>query len=1220
MRTIHSRLSFLALLFIWLFSPTAWAQINLSNVPLFVTVNVTPNVVLTIDDSGSMKNAYTPDCRAPLILSGVPATADEVQGITDKCVLEAKTNKFNLKRYSAFSWNTQYYNPLIEYTIPVRKDGVTYSTSFNAANESGFKSTSNKVNLAVGYQLTNQCAPSATCGYLTCPTGETCSTLLNPQAAFYHIYYAGFNKPKPANCDGTVEDEDCYIKIEVGGPDDNLISKDLQSAEEKKKNFAIWFSFYRTRALAAITAATNAITSLDTDQIRLAWTSVNQRTTQNNNCFRFGTTCTNNTTGTSYENRMRLLDGAKSGDNSITHRTDFYNWVANMDFGSVTPLRNALARSGEYFKTSGVNSPYAEDPYITKGTELSCRKNFNIIFTDGLWNKETSSRTYYLVEGDETKYIDYGGNIDGTDTTLPDGKTYDASAPYKDNSSHSLADLAFKYWESDLRSDLTNNVPKNILEPNKNDANQQYWNPKNDPAAWQHMVTYTIGMGLTTQMKNPVWDGSTYAGDYDKLVEGTKSWPATNDRVTAGQEPAGHVYDLWHAAINSRAQFFSVDNPDEIEGAFDTIFNSIVSTESSAAAAALNTTGTTSSTMVFQARFDTTDWHGNLYAFAITQGDIGSAVWEVSEHIPAASARKIYTWNGRAGMNFNACDNLSTAQQLALNTHSSGTVDNLCAARLSWLRGDASNETRNKGSFRDRKTTMLGDIAHSAPAYVHTNDYGHASADFAEHSSYKSYVVSKGLKPPMIYVGANDGMLHAIRADNGHQDSGKEIFAFIPEGVYDKLSRLTNPAYEHTYFVDGAPQAGDAYWDGGWKTLLVGGLGAGGKSIYALNISDPLNFATGNILWEFSDSTDLGYTFGVPQIGRVNTEEGDWVVIFGNGYNSSSDKAYLYVVRARDGRLLKKIPAGDATGNGLSTPKLYDSNSDGMVDTVYAGDLLGNLWKFELSGTVSEWGVGNGGIPLFTASNAGGAAQPITVQPSIGKHTSGGLMVLFGTGRYLSSVDPDDHTLQSYYGIWDNGSSSKKLLRSNLQKQLIDKETSVSFIESDGTTTTYEVRIPSTNTVDWTTMRGWYLDLVPSNGVAQGERVVSGALVRDERVIFTSIIPSLDKCASGGESWLMELNYMSGGLPSSASFDLNGDKLIDGNDTAGGSLVGGRKLNNGIAGGIAVDAPGGGDGKGGSYFKIINGSKLDQGKEGLEVVQNPLKSPAVKRVFWQQIQ
>jgi type IV pilus assembly protein PilY1 len=1278
------------------------AAISLSEVPLFLSVNVAPNVILTLDDSGSMERGYAPDS------------------------IGESSTKLNGPRFTAASYNGLYYNPKVTYPIPQRTDGVTYTTSFTNAYINGFNTNKGTINLsATGYRPITRCDPndsytSSSCskatgsGTITSSTTTTytynncqvqfenitsgknrndrlyvsncnmpysgtgspgeaddgqitisnagsysgtypvsssqkngnttqinlgsstqitsnatrnnvnfswnvTTTTTSTSAAYYHLYYT--DKPgaaKPTGCNNTVEDHDCYILIQVGSADDITPGTPAQ----QKQNFANWYSFYRTRALATMSAAMNAVSSLGTNQVRLGWQTLN-----NGNCNNFGTSC-EGYDGTKRENRIRTLDELKrKSDGSlaspqISHRTDFYNWLQRMTVEGGTPLRSALKRSGEYFKKTGKDSPYAEEPYVTQGTELSCRKNFNIIFTDGYWNGDGNS-------------IDVG-NADSTTTTLGDDTTvYTPRYPYRNPStnppaglsySNSLADQAFYYWATDLRPDDTK-MPDNVapyIVDRSGSATDQYWNPKNDPATWQHMVNFTISLGLSSSITDPEWGGSTYAGDYANLESGAKRWPAIDPSPELSDAPEEHVYDLWHAAINSRGQFFSADNPSAMNAAFQSVFDSILAANPSAAALAANSTSIQSGTLVYQARFDSSDWHGQLIAYSVqTNGNIGNAQWDAATTIPGHTARNIFTWNGTAGRPFKNCNtDLNSSQQTALNKDGYGVVDNRCADRLAWLRGDPANEIRNyvasevpnKKTFRNRLKSVLGDIINSDPVYVKNEDYGYAATNSAlsEGASYASFVASKVNRTPMIYVGANDGMMHAIRADVGATNSGQEIFAYIPAAVYDKLSQLTETGYNHTYYVDGPPSAGDAYINGSWRTVVVGGLGAGGKSIYALDVTNPETFSATNVLWEFSDATDLGHTFSQPKIARLNN--GQWAAIFGNGYNSAADRAYLYIVNLSTGTLISKIAAGTATGNGLSTPALYDSNGDKIIDTVYAGDLQGNMWKFDLSSAADTgWVVGNGGVPLFTAKNQNGQVQPITTEPEIMTLTSGiptgGVMLYFGTGRYLTSTDPTNTEVQTFYAVRDYAGGTAT--RSDLQVQTINSET---------TKLGLDVRETSGNTVDWATKKGWYMDLVvsPKTGTGPGgERVISRALVRYDRVIFVTVIPSTDPCVPGGSSWIMELDLLSGGRTVLSAFDFNGDNNFDDNDKlASGNNASGVKSKVGITKTPTWLEEEGSTGKAIKELSGTSGGIMSLGNRK----PPKLTSGIIKRIFWEQIQ
>ncbi|HYE34437.1 pilus assembly protein [Methylocaldum sp.] len=1280
---------------------SAAAPLGLSDTPLFLTQSVTPNVILTLDDSLSMGRGY------------IPEDIDNSQAVLDG------------PRFTAASYNAMYYNPAITYPIPTRGDDTSYTTSFTAAYINGFDTSKGSTNLSTGYKPISQyynnnqssctshvtanannyssclVANSPTTGESSTPYSYTCTATFDNRsgndrldvsgcgspfnniaagesitvsnagagyngtysvtgvsnagtrisvnenfagdatknsvtltwtvtssgtpvtAAFYHLYYT--DKPgasKPAGCNDNEETDACYILIKVGdttaGKED-IAGGGTWTQAQQQQNFAIWYSFYRTRALAIMSSAMTAVTTLASNQVRLAWQTLNA-------CTSFGTSSCEGSDNVARENRMRTLDALKAGSTTVTHRTDFYDWLQRFTLSGSTPTRSALKRAGDYYMTSGLNSPYASEPYTTLGTELSCRKNFNILFTDGLWNSDSGFNAV--------------GDKDSIAVILPDGISYSPQPPYKDvnvatasayTNSNSLADLAFYYWATDLRSSapgLANQVTPYYVD-RSGTAAQQYWNPKNDPATWQHMVNFTIGLGLSSTLVStcnydpgttpltadpnnpspgcPVWGGSTYAGTdgYAALAAGTKNWPKINSASTFGHEPDGHVYDLWHAAINSRGQFFAVEQPADLISAFKSAMASITNANPSAAALAANSTSIQTGTLLFQARFDTQDWHGQLIAYPVQgDGSVGTPYWDAATLIPDEASREIFTWDGSAGKTFTNCNSsLSATQKTALDTNAAGVIDNQCSSRLAWLRGDSSQEQRNGGVLRNRTVSVLGDIIDSDPAYTKAEDYGYdvPTSALAEKSSYASFVSGKSSRTPVVYVGANDGMLHAFRADSGNVASGKELFAYIPAGVYDNLTKLTDPAYTHKYFVDGAPSVGDAYFGGSWKTVLLGGLGPGGKSIYALDISNPDSFSGSGVLWEFSDAADLGLTFSQPQIARLN--DGQWAAIFGNGYNSTSEMAFLYVVRLSDGALVKKIAAGSSTSNGLSTPVLYDADNDKIIDHVYAGDLQGNLWKFDLSAASSaSWGVANSGNPLFAARNASNQVQPITAQPVIGAHPNGGAMVYFGTGQYLTSTDSSNTQVQTFYAIWDSDAAGT-VSRSQLQSQAITAET---------TEFGFGQRETSNNTVDWGTQRGWYLDLVPPSGAA-GERVISRALLKYDRIIFITLIPSSDPCVFGGESWLMELDTLTGSRTGTSAFDFNNDSKFDGEDVlASGHVSSGIKSTVGI-GTTPLWLDSGVPGVG---FKELSGTTGD-----IMSIKNrqPTATTAPQRIYWLQI-
>ncbi len=601
-------------------------------------------------------------------------------------------------------------------------------------------------------------------------------------------------------------------------------------------------------------------------------------------------------------------------------------------------------------------------------------------------------------------------------------------------------------------------------------------------------------------------------------------------------------------------------------------------------------------------------------------GAVGVENWNAADHIPAFGStpgRNILTYNSTTtpkGVVF-ACANLTASQKTSLGiTNCTNTADQ-GVWRLNYIIGDWSHEEKNPtrvdadairpdpvtqpgvGIFRNRshlnKETqvkvgsdpwLLGDIVNSNPVYVSEENYNYDKLSAADGgTSYKAFVTSKASRRKMIYVGANDGILHGFDARASGTDAGKEILAYIPNAVYDRLSGLTSPQYTHQYSVDGSPRVADAYIGGAWHTMLVSTTGAGGKAVFGLDITDPSSFGGSNVLWEISDTqsptasdlttdttalrgfaNNLGYT--LPQASIVKMHDGSWAAIVANGYGSVNNLAVLYIINVQTGNIIAAIDtkAGGATAeNGLSTPIAVDTNDDRIVDSIYAGDLLGNMWKFDVSSaTPSAWKVAYGNAttpaPLFVACSNPSACdttrQPITAKPQVGgvgTIQSTGAMVYFGTGKYFETIDNNvvGAQTQSFYGIWDNNATVAK---SDLQVQSLTEELIVNGFNLGSSTN---------NNGFYTTKKGWYLDLIkPSATTSDGERVVSAPLLRNGRIIFNTLVPippdgtAVCGAASEGTSWLMELDALTGGrLPDTvggAPWDITGDGMIDANDLA----------------------------------------------------------------------
>ena len=588
----------------------------------------------------------------------------------------------------------------------------------------------------------------------------------------------------------------------------------------------------------------------------------------------------------------------------------------------------------------------------------------------------------------------------------------------------------------------------------------------------------------------------------------------------------------------------------------------------------------------------------------------GSEVWNAKDRIKSqasgagfSSSREILTYNSTSNQgvpflwpsNYNSpgATDLGATEIALLLSGVASDQQNYGSDLLDFIRGDASEEQGTSGAsraFRTRDGYVLGDVVHSDPVYVPEPGFfypdsweviGVASAP--ENAASQKYSDFRNIfkdRKPMLYFGANDGMFHGINAwASTVTGGGNEVLAYVPTPVYKDLPQLARPSYSHRYYVDGPAVYGDAFFDtvdSSWHTVTVGTLRGGGQGVFALDVTDPHgisasypSFDEGNaadiVLWEFTDAddSDLGYTFGKPSVVRM--ANGKWVAIFGNGFNNTdidsnvslTGNAVIYIVDIEDGSLMAKFDTGvgisdDPTSagrpNGISEPAPVDIDGDRIVDYIYAGDLFGNVWKFDVtSSNQADWGSyfhsGSVPNPMYVAKDASGNELPITTRPQVSTHpqfrTGHNFMVYFGTGKYMEGIDnaSSGELTQTFHGLWDDGTIISG--RDKLLQQSITSETAVT--DDDGAFLG-NFRTVTSNDITWTGAsphRGWALDLL--NGASNfGERQVSSAVLRNGRVIFTTLIPSTDICAAGGTGWLMILDTENGGALSESALFTNG--------------------------------------------------------------------------------
>lgn len=798
------------------------------------------------------------------------------------------------------------------------------------------------------------------------------------------------------------------------------------------------------------------------------------------------------------------------------------------------------------------------------------------------------------------------------------------------------------------------------------------------------------GTSAATLMKDPLW----YAAKWGGFIDAEDANGNTDDL------PSGAEWDA--DGDNQPDNYFLVTNALTLKEQLSKAFDEVLERTGSASTVALTSGSITGNTKAYQARFRSETWTGQILAFPISSdGTVGTEVWDAGVAISAqsANAREIITYKPSSGSgipfrwpidsNNPTSSELDSAQITVLNLNpDSGSSDGLGNDRLDYLRGEDIN------GFRTR-VSKLGDIVNSAPAFVgaprarYPNDWddlttsgNDSAAEDAEPYRTWRNDTARSQRQQIVYFGANDGMLHGVDAGSYSggtfsDGTGAEVISYVPSPVFSNLNQLTSPNYSHRYFVDAAVTFADAFYSSHWHTVLAGGLGAGGQGIYALDITDPSSFSEGNAdaisLWEFTDAyagdidsdgnadgLDLGHTLNQP-VSIIRMHNGVWAAVFGNGYNSteldgnasSTGDAILFIVNIETGNLIQKIstevgmaedPLSLGRPNGLSAPSPVDVDGDFIADYIYAGDLFGNLWKFDVTDAApANWASFYGTVaspqPLFVAVAGDGTRQPITTRPQVGLHptTADNYLVYFGTGKYFEVSDniSTGQTTQSFYGIWDQNqtSTSTPVERADLLEQEITAELSQGFdTDGDGTNDdTYELRVISDNAICWTSSvscaspsKGWYLDLIPPTGGNQGERQVSDSILHNDRIIFTTLIPSSDPCDGGGTGWLMELDAFNGGRFTFAPFDLDGDGAFDSDDyvdtgtDANGNTVyippGGKKSRVGIIPTPSILSSPSAEG-GGKEYKYTSGTENGDIEKTIE---NPGPG-AVGRQRWRQL-
>ena len=1177
------------------------SPMNLQRAPLFLNASVDPNVVVTLDDSGSMQAAFVPD------------TAD------DNCA-------YRHPKFYSPAGNGLYYNPLVDYSPPLGPLGVPFpDASFTAAWYDGYENTaagipgdnrqgSRLVNLDAEFfpernMNSNQNSTGAWTGtrvgheprlrptapdlslvtnlgtadtwYVVCtnPSNVSVPTPIPPVTGGGSVAISVANAWLPftsANSQttgvqfyGTVGGTssafyyrftgDPAIAAQVNNPRLYEVVKVSTLSAAERTNFANWYSYYRTRYLAARSALARVFGVQD-QGLRVAYQNLVA------NPLNPGTTTLNKFTGPA--------------------RTAFFNLIYRSNSNVATPNKSAMIRAGRLFNSgnpalTNFTNPYWEGPPLNR--ELTCRQNFHVHVTDGYTNEPGNPALTPTARPTVS-------------TVLPDGRAFTVGqaessivwnilipaapgCPGATACDPSLARIAFAYWATDLRPDLVNNVPpfysdrtlgvtgSPIPPPPPAIADEIYWNPVNDPATWQHMVNFTVGLGVAGLRNFP--------GDYVSLRQGLVAWPGLRNL-----QP-GAVDDLWQAGVISRGGYFSAADPQELVDSLSEALTSVVARAGTSAATSTTSPIISEASLAFRTEFDSGTWTGDVSAFAV--GNDGQpllpAAWKAGALLTARTpaSRNIITAASASGGGIAfQWGVLPAAYQAELNDNPSTSVidnDGLGDRRLAYIRGARNDEIDNGGPFRIRPGLLgavvgSGAVSIAAPSAPFRDDDFEGGPEASAAVKYGAFRSTLQNRRRVIYVGANDGMLHAFDAGTGvtgfdaggnpivDRGTGQELWAYVPREVGSRLSRLTNPIFEFTPYVDATPSVRDVFIGGRWRTLLVGSLRRGGQGVFALDVTNPNVTeadASNVVLWEVSDDLAgferLGFTFGRPNISRL--ANGKWVVLVPGGYNSEQNTmsepqvapadadggSTMFVLDAASGALIRKFEFVSTVSRGLTTPTMGDYQLDYIDEFAVAGDLQGNLWRFDLADpNPINWSVERMFRPAVEF------AQPITAAPRLfGDPVTGGIIAVVGTGKYL---EPADRSIvgmptQSYYGIRDYGKGSPNypILRTQLTAQ--------TFTLVPGPPAFYTV----TNNAVPTTSRGWR-----NNLPELGERAITagGALFSQGIIILASVIPSGDNpCEPGLRGTVFVLNAAGGGAP---LIDLDGDGQVGGAGDLGGPI------------------------------------------------------------------
>ena len=1153
------------------------ASTDISDIPVAVKSRVKPNIIMSYDDSGSMDSEvlmstndgamwwHTGDNRffgrnasdvvdfnavaktgtinfnsagnadatwqkfVNLFPNGTAAGARIYADGTNDHYAIAPTAEFAYLRSPDF--NPIYYNPSTTYSPwPPGHNGtalVTYANASPTAASSNpavgtatFNLTVTRTSTAVNetFRMFTGMTMPAGAGYRLASAGAGAFTIL----AAATVIGGGPVAAGEYNVNVPYTPATYYLKDPTGtdavAPDGSKLKKYtiLVTDVANMQNFANWFTYYRKRKLL-MNAAVGNVFGAQKD-------------------LRMGVSTF--TEGAANSPDVTMYDFNAVADTSNAKR--LLGRIYAISGSGGTPTKQSLDFVGRQFMRTNAGAPI----------EFKCQFNAAFVFTDG----------YASLTDPPTP----PGNADGSGTyTTQFGNSN--TFPYVDATSNTIADIAMKYYRTNLRTDL----PAGKVPLAQDDTGLPESGPDADRNTNLHMLTYAMGLGV----KGTIF-GTGSAAAFNPYAAPGPDW--TTVYPYANRSPKS-VDDLWHATLNGRGDLVSASNATEAQTAVQAIIDRIKAKDSGAAAVAVaNANVVAGDNASYASTYKSNFWSGDLKASPIdlTTGvpnelapiwTAGSAGTQLNAVAVTSATRKIATYSGTTGTNqgrqfqptsATTTTKLSAAQQTLLNstTNPPGLTDG--AAVVAYLRGDRSGETA--GLYRARRS-RLGDIINAEPVVVREPFANYTDPDY---SAFKS---ANSTRTRIVLQGANDGMLHAFNTA-----TGAEEWAYVPNLLMGSLNNLSSKSgFVHKFYVDGTPVVSDVDFTNtntsspsgltDWKTIVVGGLGKGGRGYYALDVTNTTAASeaavASKVLWEFPNSAtsstvkaNIGYSFGRPIIAKTKAK--GWVALVASGYNNGTNsgdsggdgQGYLFVLNAATGELIKAISTGVGS---VSSPSGFahisafveSDDFDRTVEAVYGGDTLGNVWRFDFTGNaIAGWTADK----LATLVDSASVAQPITSEPELAKVNVSGAFKRFvyvGTGIFLGDSDvpgspganANASQTQTMYGLVDDLSNSPLIspLRSNLQQQTL---------AVSGAT-----RTASGNAVNFTTQKGWYIDLS-----SVGERANTNPALALGALVFTSNIPSTDPCNLGGTSFFNVLDFKSGGLLTGSTVAWSSISLGDG--------------------------------------------------------------------------